>query len=387
MWRFFLRMKWSKLKEETIENIKAFSISGILVVAFYTLINNVEPLYDMFRAIFVALSPFIYGLAIAFLLNPLRKIIEYSWLEKTSLKQRTKKIIASFGALFIGIIMLFVFFSILIPQMISSIQTFLSSFEGYVDTVRNFFDSNNFLSEDLLKTLNPVIDKGASMLGDWVSNLASSLNAILMYSVIFAKGVMNFLIGMIIALYILLDEPKLKRQIKKVLYALLPEKTTEKIIKTSRLTINTFNSFVAGKAVDSLIIGILCYIILSFMNMPYTPLISVLVGVTNMIPVFGPFLGAIPSILILLLVDPFKALEFAIFILILQQVDGNIIGPRILGGAVGLPTLYVMFAIIIGGALFGIFGMFIGVPVFSVIFVLVRDFIHQQLEKKKITVV
>lgn len=380
-------MKWSKLKEETIENIKAFSISGILVVAFYTLINNVEPLYDMFRAIFVALSPFIYGLAIAFLLNPLRKIIEYSWLEKTSLKQRTKKIIASFGALFIGIIMLFVFFSILIPQMISSIQTFLSSFEGYVDTVRNFFDSNNFLSEDLLKTLNPVIDKGASMLGDWVSNLASSLNAILMYSVIFAKGVMNFLIGMIIALYILLDEPKLKRQIKKVLYALLPEKTTEKIIKTSRLTINTFNSFVAGKAVDSLIIGILCYIILSFMNMPYTPLISVLVGVTNMIPVFGPFLGAIPSILILLLVDPFKALEFAIFILILQQIDGNIIGPRILGGAVGLPTLYVMFAIIIGGALFGIFGMFIGVPVFSVIFVLVRDFIHQQLEKKKITVV
>ena len=380
-------MKWSKLKEETIENIKAFSISGILVVAFYTLINNVEPLYDMFRAIFVALSPFIYGLAIAFLLNPLRKIIEYIWLEKTSLKQRTKKIIASFGALFIGIIMLFVFFSILIPQMISSIQTFLSSFEGYVDTVRNFFDSNNFLSEDLLKTLNPVIDKGASMLGDWVSNLASSLNAILMYSVIFAKGVMNFLIGMIIALYILLDEPKLKRQTKKVLYALLPEKTTEKIIKTSRLTINTFNSFVAGKAVDSLIIGILCYIILSFMNMPYTPLISVLVGVTNMIPVFGPFLGAIPSILILLLVDPFKALEFAIFILILQQVDGNIIGPRILGGAVGLPTLYVMFAIIIGGALFGIFGMFIGVPVFSVIFVLVRDFIHQQLEKKKITVV
>jgi putative membrane protein len=380
-------MKWSKLKEETIENIKAFSISGILVVAFYTLINNVEPLYGVFHAIFVALSPFIYGLAIAFLLNPLRKIIEYSWLGKTSLKQRTKKIIASFGALFIGIIMLFVFFSILIPQMISSIQTFLSSFEGYVDTVRNFFESNNFLSEDLLKTLNPVIDKGASMLGDWVSNLASSLNAILMYSVIFAKGVMNFLIGMIIALYILLDESKLKRQTKKVLYALLPEKTTEKIIKISRLTIITFNSFVAGKAVDSLIIGILCYIILSFMNMPYTPLISVLVGVTNMIPVFGPFLGAVPSILILLLVDPFRALEFAIFILILQQVDGNIIGPRILGGAVGLPTLYVMFAIIIGGALFGIFGMFIGVPVFSVIFVLVRDFIHQQLEKKKITVV
>ena len=379
-------MKWSKLKEETIENIKAFSISGILVVAFYTLINNVEPLYGVFQAIFVALSPFIYGIGIAFLLNPLRKIIEYSWLEKTKLKPRTKKVIASFGALLIGIIMLFVFFSILIPQMISSIQTFLSSFEGYVDSARNFFESNNFFSDDLLKTLNPVIDKGVSMLGDWVSNLASSLNAILMYSVIFAKSVMNFLIGMIIALYILLDEVNLKRQMKKVLYALLPEKTTKGILRTTRLTINTFNSFVAGKAVDSLIIGILCYIILSFMKMPYTPLISVVVGVTNMIPVFGPFLGAVPSILILLLVDPFKALEFSIFILILQQVDGNIIGPRILGGAVGLPTLYVMFAIIIGGALFGIVGMFIGVPVFSVIFVLVSEFIHRQLDKKNITI-
>ncbi|RGT56451.1 AI-2E family transporter [Solobacterium moorei] len=379
-------MKWSKLKEETIENIKAFSISGILVVAFYTLINNVEPLYGVFQAIFVALSPFIYGIGIAFLLNPLRKIIEYSWLGKTKLKPRTKKVIASFGALFIGIIMLFVFFSILIPQMISSIQTFLSSFEGYVDSARNFFESNNFFSDDLLKTLNPVIDKGVSMLGDWVSNIASSLNAILMYSVIFAKSVMNFLIGMIIALYILLDEINLKRQIKKVLYALLPEKTTKSILRTTRLTINTFNSFVAGKAVDSLIIGILCYIILSFMKMPYTPLISVVVGVTNMIPVFGPFLGAVPSILILLLVDPFKALEFSIFVLILQQVDGNIIGPRILGGAVGLPTLYVMFAIIIGGALFGIVGMFIGVPVFSVIFVLVSEFIHRQLDRKNITV-
>ena len=379
-------MKWSKLKEETIENIKVFSISGILVVAFYTLINNVEPSFGVLQAIFVALSPFIYGIGIAFLLNPLRKIIEYSWLGKTKLKPRTKKIIASFGALFIGIIMLFVFFSILIPQMISSIQTFLSSFEGYVDSARNFFESNNFFSDDLLKTLNPVIDKGVSMLGDWVSNLASSLNAILMYSVIFAKSVMNFLIGMIIALYILLDEVNLKRQMKKVLYALLPEKTTKGILRTTRLTINTFNSFVAGKAVDSLIIGILCYIILSFMKMPYTPLISVVVGVTNMIPVFGPFLGAVPSILILLLVDPFKALEFSIFILILQQVDGNIIGPRILGGAVGLPTLYVMFAIIIGGALFGIVGMFIGVPVFSVIFVLVSEFIHRQLDKKNITI-
>lgn len=379
-------MKWFNLKDETVESIKAFTISGIFVVSFYLLVSNVEPLYEVLTGIFVALAPFIYGIAIAFLLNPMRKIIEYSWLSKTSLKPKVKKTIACFSSLLIGLVLLFIFFSILIPQLILSIQTFMSSFEGYVDSARDLFERNAIIGDELLNTLNPFIDRAVNVLGDWATNLAKSLNAILAYSVIFARGVMNFFIGMIIALYILLDEINLKRQTKKVLYALLPKKTTENILSTMRLTISTFNSFVAGKAVDSLIIGILCYIILSFMNMPYTPLISVVVGVTNMIPVFGPFLGAVPSILILLLVDPFKAVEFGIFILILQQIDGNIIGPRILGGAVGLPTLYVMFAIIVGGAMFGVVGMFIGVPVFSVIFVLVSDFIHHRLQKKDIVV-
>ncbi len=379
-------MKWFNLKDETVESIKAFTISGIFVVSFYLLVSNVEPLYEVLTGIFVALAPFIYGIAIAFLLNPMRKIVEYSWLSKTSLKPKVKKTIACFSSLLIGLVLLFIFFSILIPQLILSIQTFMSSFEGYVDSARDLFERNAIIGDELLNTLNPFIDRAVNVLGDWATNLAKSLNAILAYSVIFARGVMNFFIGMIIALYILLDEINLKRQTKKVLYALLPKKTTENILSTMRLTISTFNSFVAGKAVDSLIIGILCYIILSFMNMPYTPLISVVVGVTNMIPVFGPFLGAVPSILILLLVDPFKAVEFGIFILILQQIDGNIIGPRILGGAVGLPTLYVMFAIIVGGAMFGVVGMFIGVPVFSVIFVLVSDFIHHRLQKKDIVV-
>ncbi|MCI5723876.1 MAG: AI-2E family transporter [Erysipelotrichaceae bacterium] len=379
-------MKWFNLKDETVESIKAFTISGIFVVSFYLLVSNVEPLYEVLTGIFVALAPFIYGIAIAFLLNPMRKIIEYSWLSKTSLKPKVKKTIACFSSLLIGLVLLFIFFSILIPQLILSIQTFMSSFEGYVDSARDLFERNAIIGDELLNTLNPFIDRAVNVLGDWATNLAKSLNAILAYSVIFARGVMNFFIGMIIALYILLDEINLKRQTKKVLYALLPKKTTENILSTMRLTISTFNSFVAGKAVDSLIIGILCYIILSFMNMPYTPLISVVVGVTNMIPVFGPFLGAVPSILILLLVDPFKAVEFGIFILILQQIDGNIIGPRILGGAVGLPTLYVMFAIIVGGAMFGVVGMFIGVPVFSVIFVLVSDFIHHRLQMKDIVV-
>jgi predicted PurR-regulated permease PerM len=150
------------------------------------------------------------------------------------------------------------------------------------------------------------------------------------------------------------------------------------------LTAKTFNNFIFGKFVDSLIIGLICYICVSLMKMPYAPLIAFVVGVTNMIPVFGPFIGAVPSTLILLIIDPILALEFLVFILILQQIDGNIIGPHILSDAVGLPTLWVMFAIIVGGAMFGVVGMFVGIPIFSVIYTLTEDWIHRRLKEKKI---
>ena len=145
-----------------------------------------------------------------------------------------------------------------------------------------------------------------------------------------------------------------------------------------------FNSFVYGKALDSLIIGIICAICTGLMKMPYAVLISFVIGITNMIPVFGPFIGAIPCIFILLIISPYKALEFSIFVLILQQIDGNIIGPRILGDSLGLPALWIMFAIIIGGATFGIVGMFLGVPIFSVIYYLVSNRVNQALREKRI---
>jgi predicted PurR-regulated permease PerM len=148
------------------------------------------------------------------------------------------------------------------------------------------------------------------------------------------------------------------------------------------LTGRMFNRFIFGKALDSLIIGILCYVIVSLMGLPYTALIAVVIGFTNMIPVFGPFLGAIPCIFILFIINPLQALEFTVFILILQQIDGNIIGPYILGDSLGLPNVWVIFAIIAGGALFGIPGMFIGVPIFAVIYILLRGFINKQLERK-----
>ena len=187
-------------------------------------------------------------------------------------------------------------------------------------------------------------------------------------------------------MYLLYDEERFKKQVKMLLYGYLNERTASDTLHLLRLIKETFNKFIFGKFIDSLIIGILCYICCLIMRTPYAPLISVVVGQTNMIPVFGPFIGAIPCIFILLIINPIKAVEFAIFVLVLQQLDGNLIGPHILGDAVGLPTLWVMFAIIVGGAVFGIIGMFIGVPVFSVIFELTKERVHNNLALKKIDV-
>ena len=191
---------------------------------------------------------------------------------------------------------------------------------------------------------------------------------------------------MVVSFYLLLDEEKFLLQFDKVLYTVCSLDHAERITYVTGLTGKMFNRFIFGKAFDSLIIGVICWICMIIMKMPYAPLIGFVVGITNMIPVFGPFLGAIPCILILVIINPWKALEFAVFVLILQQIDGNIIGPRILGDSMGLPSLWIMVAIIVGGALFGVTGMFVGVPVFSVIYILVKEKVNRSLRIRKLNI-
>ena len=239
---------------------------------------------------------------------------------------------------------------------------------------------------ELSEYLQKLISTAGTTLNAWLTGAQGGMTTILNYSVTFAKGVMNFMIGMVISMYLLLDEERFKKQVKQLLFGYLKEDTAEDVLHLLRLTKVTFNKFIFGKFIDSLIIGILCYICCMIMHIPYSPLIAVVIGITNMIPVFGPFIGAIPCIFILLIISPLKSFEFMIFIFILQQIDGNIIGPHILGDAVGVPTLWVMFAIIVGGALFNVVGMFIGVPVFSVIYELVKERVTNNLRHKKIDV-
>ena len=242
---------------------------------------------------------------------------------------------------------------------------------------------------------NPVVEQYATKifgnltdaLTNWAQNtLLPSMDGVIVnittgvYGVL--KVVYNIVIGIIVSVYILYNRETFRAHAMKLLYCICSTKTAKSISEALKFTDKTFMGFITGKLLDSAIIGVICYIGCLIMNMPYALLVSVIVGVTNVIPFFGPFIGAIPSALLILLVDPWKCLIFVIFIIILQQVDGNIIGPKILGGSIGINGFWVMFSIIMFGGLFGFWGMLLGVPVFVVIYTGITRLVNKHLRKK-----
>jgi len=195
----------------------------------------------------------------------------------------------------------------------------------------------------------------------------------------------DFIIGVVIAIYVLISKEKFTGQAKKIAYAVFERDTANAVIRNFRFTHKTFIGFVSGKILDSIIIGILCFIGTTMLNTPYAVLVSVVIGVTNVIPFFGPFLGAIPCTILIFVVDPMHPLNvlyFVIFILALQQFDGNILGPRILGGSTGITGFWVIFSITVFGGLFGVIGMIIGVPIFAVIYAAIKSLVNASLQKK-----
>ncbi len=377
-----MKINW---KEEMKDNVLTYTVSGAIILLIWFFFQRWDSVASFFSKMWSTLSPFIWGFAIAFILVPIWRIAEDKWLKNAPLKQKTKRRIAVTIAFLIFAVVLVLFFSTLTPQIASSAKTLVDSMDAYMKTAEewvNGLDANSQYGA----LLDSIVNAALNAVKKAVDGSSGLIATLLSYSVSVVKGIGNFFIGAIVAIYLLADQERWKRQLKQVTYSIWSKDHADYLAYVGRLTIRMLNSFIFGKALDSLIIGIVCGIVCGFMQMPYTPLIAFVIGLTNMIPVFGPFLGAIPCIFILLIISPYKAVEFGIFILILQQIDGNILGPRILGDSVGLPALWVMFAIILGGSLFGVMGMFLGVPLFSVIYVLVRDHVNNRLRSKKLKI-
>lgn len=375
-----------RLKEETAELTKALIIAGIVIVSVCFLYSRFDVIEHWVSKFISVAMPFVFGMAIAFLLSPIQNFVEKKVLKNVKLPfkvKRTLGVFAGFGFLFVvvgGIL------ALLIPQLYISVMTLSASMNSYIEQGQDLLESLAFNNAAYKAIFEYIFTSSEKLVSSLLTSMQQYLPRILDYSMGFITNMMSFFVGIFIAFYIMLSKERFIRQFKRVLYAFTPKKFADHTLKLTTLSSNMFNSFVVGKFVDSLIIGVICFIGMVLFGMPYALLISFIVGITNMIPVFGPFIGAVPGIFILLIVNPIYALWFAIWILILQQIDGNIIGPYILGDSVGLPSLWIMFSIIVGGGFFGLVGMFLGVPFFSVIYIVIKTIVQERLEKKNITV-
>ncbi len=357
----------------------------MLIVLFWFLFHSWPTVTAFLGKILRALLPFFIGGIMAMLLIPMRRRIEERYLKKANLSASLKHKLAVAISMIVLILVISSFFIILIPQLIDSASTLVSSLDGYMTSFGKLI-GNIHINEELSVYVQGLWDTFVEMVRQWANNAYKVLSKVVTYSVNIIAGIFDFFVAFIICFYMLADQELFMNQMRKLVYSTFSREHGDTIYEVLGLAAQMFNSFVYGKALDSLIIGIICAVCMSLMNMPYIALISFIIGLTNMIPVFGPFIGAVPSIFILLMISPAKALEFAVFVLVLQQVDGNIIGPRILGDSLGLPALWIMFAILVGGAMFGIVGMFLGVPIFSVIYYLVSAKVNKILREKRISI-
>ncbi|MBO4902556.1 MAG: AI-2E family transporter [Lachnospiraceae bacterium] len=366
------------------------------VILFYYLIFYGENFSQVKSKAVSILLPIIDGVVIAYILSPLQDILEKKIIapligkipnKKNKSRKKVVRALATTLTILLFLIVIAVVLLLIIPQVLGSLEIIISRVPLYMDKMDKWI--RDFLDE--YQDISDIVDNYWPQVESWLqtqflpntSSLISKISSGVVGSVVSVISVLfKFIVGIILSIYLLFSKETFCAQAKKIAYALMKEESANNLINNMRYANKIFGGFITGKLLDSLIIGILCFIGLSILRVPYSLFISVLVGVTNVIPYFGPFLGAIPSALILLMINPMKCLVFLIFVLILQQFDGNVIGPKILGDSTGLSGFWVIFAITIFGGLFGVFGMFIGVPLFAVLYAAIKTFVSKRLVKK-----
>lgn len=376
-------MKTPNLKFK--ENILIATYSIFLAFLLINFVNIIGFLGGLISII----KPFIIGLGIAFVINLLVKIYENKLiptLDKKNRLAKSKRGIALIMSLTTLAVLIWLLLAFVIPQLIDSMKILVESIPGYMKSLENlvmpYVSETKFLSsiwENIVVAWKDILQFASQFVGQSISGIVNTTFSI-------TNGVYTIIISFVISIYMIISKEELIFGVKKITYVLFGKKNAEKIIKIGRLTNTTFSKFIGGQCMEAIILGILCFIGMLILRMPYPLLISVIIGATNMIPIFGPFIGTIPSAFILLMVDPSKALWFIVFIIILQQIESGLIYPRVVGGSIGLSAIWVLFAITIGGELFGLIGMLLGVPTVAVIYGLVKDNVENKLKEKKIVI-
>ena len=365
-------------------------ISILLVVIF----TNLPGFFTVLASIGKILSPLISGVVIAFLLNPLVNFVDCRFrplLQKKLKAQTATNLSRTAGivmALIVAGILVYGFFAMLLPQLYESVMSIVDNAGTYFNSIETW--ATNVLEDN--PDIQGYVDKGLEQLRGFIENWVkttflsdmSKLVTTVSTSVIaVVKSLTNFIIGLVASIYMLWSKDTFRAQTKKIMVATMRPSAADRLLALGRNAYRIFNGFIIGKLIDSAIIGVLCYIGCEILKMPFTALVATIVGITNIIPFFGPIIGAVPSAFLILLVDPLKAFYFVIFVIVLQQLDGNVIGPKILGNTVGISGFWVLASITIAASIFGFAGMLLGVPVFALIYVLISDGVNARLRKKQ----
>ncbi len=380
---------------------KRIGITAFLVIAasmlFAFLLFRGSTFFAGIQKFFEVVNPIVYGFVIAYILDPQMTFFEsliYTVIGKTKWKPQKKgkqtiRIISAIFAVLFAIWIVYELLALVVPELINSIRNIILNIPIYQRNINNFIDQYFSGNEIVDERTTELINNAIAQLQTWINDtatpqlnqLAGSLTSQIFDFVTFLK---NIFLGLIVSIYVLISKESMVARLRRFIYAIFKIPTANRILSNLRFIDEKFGGFIIGKVIDSVIIGIICYVVLKVMGMPFTMLISVVIGVTNIIPFFGPFIGAVPAAVLIFVVNPIQALYFIIFIIILQQIDGNLLGPRILGSSVGVSSFMVIVAILIGSGFFGVLGMIIGVPLSAILTAVLEGFIMRQMAKKKL---
>ena len=372
-----------KLNDDHKRNFLLVTYGIVLFLA----LSNIGKIGNAIDYTMSILSPIFTGIIVAFLLNIFVRLFETKLLtvlwRKNKFLDKHKRAISIILAVIVALLIIILLLVFIIPQLSNSISRLTNGIPRYVEQLQIWLNeiARDFnISDNIIKTLE---QNWQSILTSVTDVASTAIPGIVNTTMNISTGILNFVLGIIISIYLLSSKESLIRALKKVVIAVFPDRAANQIIGVCSEANETLNRFIAGQVTEAFILGVLCFIGMTIFRFDYPLLISVIIGVTAVIPILGAYIGVIPAVFILLLINPMKALWFIVFIIVLQQFEGNVIYPKVVGGAVGINGLWVLVAIVVGGSLFGVIGMLLGVPAISVLLSVFRRVINYRLEKKK----
>ena len=371
--------------------ITAFCVIAAAIL-FYMALRFLPDLRRGLTSLGKILSPFIWGFVITYLIAPMMKALERRVFgplsRKIFPKKGGQKLARGLSVTLAEIILVAILAGLvylILPQLVESIRMIYENRNAYFETVNRYLSGFQGRHPEIYKyvgdTLNTVTGDINSCAERLLPTVTNYLTSFLESAYVVVRGIYNLIIGIVVSVYVLSDLEHFTASVRRWTYSVFTVEYAEKLRDAVNFTDRTFMGFITGKLLDSAIIGLICYIVCAILRMPYALLVSAIVGVTNVIPFFGPFIGAVPCAFIILMVDPVKCLIFIIFVIILQQLDGNVIGPKILGSSIGITGFWVLFSIVVGAGLFGFGGMILGVPVFVVIYTFLNNRVESRLKR------